>query len=76
MVLPSGRTFDMSDVWDIVRPKVNEALARVPVKVPRTGCADSNGLGDKGDATHFTSEALVEFGKRYAVEMLKLSRRN
>jgi hypothetical protein len=51
---------------------VNRVLENIPKQVPRTACADSKGLGNKGDGIHFTTEAQVEFGKRYAEQMLKL----
>ncbi|MDB6027128.1 MAG: hypothetical protein JWM68_3351 [Verrucomicrobiales bacterium] len=51
---------------------VNEALRKIPEKVPFTGCALSHGLRDKGDLLHFSSEAQRELGRRYAVEMLKV----
>ena len=53
---------------------VNQALAALPTRVPRTACADSQGLANKGDGLHFTAEAQVELGQRYAAEMLKLTR--
>lgn len=52
---------------------VNQALDNLPKQVPQTACADSKGLGHRGDAIHFTTEAQVEFGKRYAGAMLKLT---
>jgi hypothetical protein len=53
---------------------VNDALARLPEKVPHTACALSKGLSHKGDVLHFDGASQREFGKRYAQEMLKLSK--
>jgi hypothetical protein len=52
---------------------VNQALARLPEKVPHTACALSKGLTHKGDVLHFNGVSQREFGRRYAAEMLKLS---
>jgi hypothetical protein len=52
---------------------VNDALARLPEKVPHTACVFSKGLSHKGDVLHFDGTSQREFGKRYAREMLKLS---
>lgn len=52
---------------------VNEAVAGVVREVPNTGWVSSDGLAHKGDALHFNSEALIEFGKRYARSMQLLS---
>jgi hypothetical protein len=52
---------------------VNEALARLPEKVPHTACALSKGLTHKGDVLHFNGASQHEFGNRYAAEMLKLT---
>jgi len=51
---------------------VRAALARIPASVPRTGFADSAGLGHKGDALHFDTIAARELGKRYAAAMRAL----
>jgi hypothetical protein len=55
---------------------VNRALANLPQQVSRTACADANGLPNKGDGVHFTTAAQVEFGRRYAAQMLKLTQPN
>jgi hypothetical protein len=52
---------------------VNRALENLPKQVPRTACADSKGLGNKGDGIHFSTEAQIEFGRRYGEQMLKLA---
>lgn len=51
---------------------VNDALAKLPEKVPATACASSKGLKDKGDMLHFDAASQRELGKRYAAEMLRL----
>jgi hypothetical protein len=51
---------------------VNDALAKLPEKVPATGCALSKGLKDKGDQLHFDAASQRELGRRYAVEMMRL----
>ena len=51
---------------------VNEALAKLPEKVPATGCALSKGLKDKGDVLHFDAASQRELGRRYAAEMTRL----
>lgn len=45
---------------------VNEALASMVRETPNTACVSSDGLGHKGDSIHFSSDALIEFGRRYA----------
>ncbi|QNN20919.1 sialate O-acetylesterase [Planctomycetales bacterium ZRK34] len=52
--------------------KVNEALNDLHNHVAHTACASAEGLGHKGDTTHFDREALVKFGHRYAEAMIKL----
>jgi len=52
--------------------KVNAALADLPNRVEYTGFASPEGLDHKGDEVHFSADALREFGKRYAAEMIRL----
>ena len=52
--------------------RVNEALASITREVPLTKCAEADGLDHKGDSTHFNTESLIEFGKRYARAMQSL----
>ncbi len=52
---------------------VNRALAQLSKEVPLYGCASAAGLTDKGDAVHFDSRSLREFGRRYAAEYLRVS---
>jgi hypothetical protein len=51
---------------------VNEQLATVPLKVPRSAFVSSNGLIHKGDNSHFDTKSLREFGRRYALAFLSL----
>ena len=51
---------------------VDTALRDLPAKVAHTGCASAEGLDQNGDEVHFSADALREFGKRYAVEMIRL----
>jgi hypothetical protein len=52
---------------------VNEAIAKLPEKIPAAGYIPSKGLGHKGDVLHFDSAAQHELGRRYADVMLKLA---
>ena len=51
---------------------VNEALAKLPEKVPFTACASAKGLNHKGDQLHFDAASQRELGRRYAAEMIRL----
>ncbi len=51
---------------------VDAALAALPKRVERTGCASAEGLDHKGDVVHFNADALREFGRRYGAEMLRV----
>lgn len=57
--------------WKII----NEQLNRAPVLIPNLAVVKSDGLKDAGDACHFSTEALREFGERYAEAMIKLQGR-
>jgi hypothetical protein len=48
-------------------------LAKIPARVPHTGCASSAGLTHKGDQVHFDTASQRELGRRYAVEMARLT---
>jgi hypothetical protein len=47
-------------------PVVNEQLAALPARVPKSAVVESSGLKHKGDDVHFDSPSLREFGRRYA----------
>jgi hypothetical protein len=51
---------------------VNDALAKLPERVPFTGCASAKDLKHKGDQLHFDAASQRELGRRYAAEMLRL----
>jgi hypothetical protein len=52
--------------------QINAALRAMPQTVPNSACATAENLGHKGDAIHFDTAAMREFGHRYAREMLRL----
>lgn len=49
---------------------VNQSLRNIAL--PHYACAQANGLVDLGDDVHFDGPSLRTFGKRYALEYLKL----
>ncbi|MCC9641939.1 sialate O-acetylesterase [Rhodopirellula sp. JC740] len=51
--------------WNKHRLLVNEAHKTLPDRIENTGFVASDGLGHKGDQTHFSAEAAREFGRRY-----------
>jgi hypothetical protein len=51
---------------------VNEQLAVIPARVPRTAFVPSGGLKDRGDRLHFNTASLRELGRRYACAFLML----
>ena len=51
---------------------MNEVLRAVPTFIDRAACVSSEGLKDKGDATHFDAAGARELGRRYAAAMLRL----
>lgn len=51
---------------------VNEQLAVLPARVPRTAFVPSGGLTDRGDHLHFNRASLRELGRRYAHGFLML----
>ncbi|MCF7838315.1 MAG: sialate O-acetylesterase [Candidatus Marinimicrobia bacterium] len=53
---------------------VNGELRALCDRVPAFRLAKADGLTDKGDAVHFDSPALREFGQRYAREFLALKK--
>ncbi len=61
--------------WNEFKTQVDQAHRALPAKVPHTAFVSSDGLKDKGDKTHFDSDANREFGKRYAEAYLQLDRR-
>ncbi len=63
-------------VWDpekhANRRAFNENLATVSEWFDHAAVVSAKDLSDKGDQTHFSSQALRKFGARYAEAMLKL----
>ncbi len=53
---------------------VNEQINALPQQLPHSAVASSEGLGHKGDAVHFDTAALREFGLRYAAAMKDLQK--
>lgn len=51
---------------------VNEQIAKLPSLAPKCAVAESTGLKDKGDKTHFDTPSQHEFGRRYAAKMQEL----
>lgn len=69
--LPNG-TAEKPSYWKVV----NAQLESIPTLVPNSAFVSSNGLGHKGDSVHFDTDALREFGKRYASALQKLNSQN
>ncbi|MBC7369212.1 MAG: sialate O-acetylesterase [Undibacterium sp.] len=59
--------------WNQFKTQVDKAHRELPAKVPHTAFVSSEGLADKGDKTHFNSDAYREFGQRYAEAYIKLT---
>jgi len=57
-----------------VYANINAELIKLPVAVPYTGVASSEGLVHRGDTTHFDSPSAQELGRRYAVKMLQVQK--
>lgn len=53
--------------------QVNQALATVPLYIQNAVFVSSAGLDHKGDILHFSSPALREFGRRYALAWMAAS---
>lgn len=51
---------------------INAQLMQIPDLVRQSAFVSSEGLTDKGDATHFDTRSLHEFGARYAAAFLRL----
>lgn len=51
--------------------RINDAIKRLPTSIKKTAVVTTEGLTDKGDATHFTSASARELGKRYADVFIK-----
>lgn len=55
-------------------PLVNEQIASIPARVPKSAVVESDGLQHKGDVVHFDTPSLREFGHRYAEAMKALQK--
>ena len=58
--------------YKAVYEPINAELRKLPATVPHTALATSEGLTDKGDSTHFDGASADAYGRRYAVQMLRL----
>jgi hypothetical protein len=58
--------------WTAGRRQVDRAHREVSVEVSRTGFVSSEGLTALDDNTHFNTESLYEFGRRYAGKWLEI----
>lgn len=56
-------------------PLVNDRIATLPTRVPKSAVVESEGLQHKGDGVHFDTAALREFGHRYAEAMQALQKK-
>lgn len=61
--------------WNENRKRVNDAHESLPSKISGTAFVPSDGLGHKGDKTHFSAEAYRELGRRYAKAFLALKKK-
>ncbi len=52
--------------------RINQALARAALALPRCGLVSAAGLDHDGDQVHFSAGALRELGRRYAAAYLDL----
>lgn len=59
--------------WNEARHQVNQAQIEVAAETAHSAFVSSNGLTAKEDNTHFNTESLHEFGKRYAAAWLELN---
>ena len=58
--------------WSPGRHRVNQAHIDAAKEIPHAGFVSSDGLTSKEDNTHFNTESLHEFGRRYAAVYLQL----
>jgi hypothetical protein len=69
-----GEFIYMREVNNLTEARlVNDTLAKIPARVPHTGCASSAGLTHKGDQVHFDTASQRELGRRFAAEMTRLT---
>jgi len=58
--------------WTDERSKINAAHITAAQEIRHAGFVSSFGLTSKADNTHFNTESLHEFGKRYALRYLQV----
>lgn len=58
------------------RSKVMEQMNLISSLDENAACVSSKGLKPKPDGIHFSRDALIEFGKRYAKSMIELQKKN
>ena len=51
---------------------INDAIDRLPARLPRTAVVTTGGLVDGGDGTHLAAASARELGRRYAAAMQRL----
>lgn len=61
--------------WSPARERVDSAQRALAREMPNVAFVSADGLTDKGDHVHFSSESARELGMRYAESWLRLSRR-
>ena len=59
--------------WNEARHQVNQAQIEVAAETAHSAFVSSDGLTAKEDNTHFNTESLHEFGKRYAAAWLEVN---
>ena len=59
--------------WTPDRQRINQVQIEVAAEVPMAAFVSSDGLTSKADNTHFNTESLHEFGRRYAVQYLRVA---
>lgn len=62
--------------WTAARQQVNQAQIEIAREVPFSAFVSSTGLTSMEDNTHFNTESLHEFGRRYAESYLEISIEN
>lgn len=59
--------------WDAAKKLVDAANRNLPLHVPHTAFASSDGLTHRGDQVHFDSKSYRELGRRYAKAYLEIN---
>jgi hypothetical protein len=53
---------------------INRQLSQLPERVPHTAVVSAQGLGHKGDETHFDAASARILGQQFAEKMAQLQR--